>query len=64
MISCTIGKFDCGDNSNGSNRCIEYSWVCDGESDCTNNADEELCGMYYKSLPLTRLLSHTVSYVL
>ena len=61
MISCSIGKFDCRDNSTSQrSRCIEYSWVCDGETDCTNNADEELCGMYYKSLSLTKLPALTV----
>ena len=58
MITCTIGKFDCRDNS--TSHCIEYSWVCDGETDCSNNADEESCGMYYKSLPLTKLPALTV----
>ena len=42
-IACNIGKFDCGPSSSTRDRCIEYSWVCDGEEDCDNRADEAMC---------------------
>ena len=43
---CNSGQFYCGAGSTFF-RCIPNSWVCDGDRDCSNNADEANCGMYY-----------------
>ena len=48
-IECNIGKFDCGPSATGQ-RCISYTWVCDGEDDCSNGADEAMCSMYIITL--------------
>lgn len=34
-IPCEANKFRCNDN-----RCIPYSWVCDGDRDCSSGEDE------------------------
>ena len=42
MTICSPNKdeFQCK-----SNECIKWSYVCDGTSHCSNNADED-CGKY------------------
>ena len=52
-ISCTAGQFACGGhNASSSNTssssvsvCVSESWLCDGDADCPDGADEaeELC---------------------
>ena len=46
VTQCVIGQFDCGASSH-TQRCVQYSWVCDAEEDCDNGADEAMCGMYH-----------------
>lgn len=41
---CFVNEFRC---PNG--RCIPYSWLCDGESDCTDGSDEASCESLPKS---------------
>ena len=43
---CSSGQFNCGPPPTYP-QCIRDSWVCDGDRDCTNGADEAMCGMYY-----------------
>ena len=44
---CHTGQFDCGLDLNSTNsQCINNSFVCDGNEDCVNGADETMCGMY------------------
>ena len=41
--NCYDDEFDCG----APGDCVDLSWVCDGEADCSeNDADEdpEMCG--------------------
>ena len=35
--SCTEDQFQC----NKTGRCIDQKWVCDGEPDCEDGADEK-----------------------
>lgn len=35
---CNSGEFDCG---NG--KCVPLNWICDGDNDCGNDADEKGC---------------------
>ncbi len=37
---CIEGQFDCGDG-----QCIYDDFVCDGEPNCINGADETVCGV-------------------
>ncbi|XP_072048711.1 LOW QUALITY PROTEIN: sortilin-related receptor-like [Amphiura filiformis] len=41
---CSTFKYPCGPGA--SQACIWRWWVCDGEDDCGNGADEENCGDY------------------
>lgn len=38
-IGCKEDQFDCGND-----KCISQSWICDGDNDCGNGADEKDCG--------------------
>ncbi|XP_061190884.1 uncharacterized protein LOC133199001 [Saccostrea echinata] len=41
---CVINEFQCA-----SSRCVPYSWVCDGVTDCPQNEDEtKLCSTSHK----------------
>ena len=42
--TCKGNEFTC---PNGF--CINQNWVCDGEGDCVDNADEDGCGKEGKS---------------
>ena len=44
VLQCSSEEFDCAPNSTNS-QCISNSWVCDGDQDCQNGADEAMCGM-------------------
>ena len=43
-LPCPQGNFECG--TPASRRCIQTIHVCDGQSDCPNEKDEDivLCG--------------------
>ena len=43
VSQCYTGQFDCSFNSTNF-QCINKSLVCDGNEDCMNGADEDLCG--------------------
>ena len=46
---CPIGDFDCrGTNASSQTtpQCVMFSWVCDGEADCDNGLDEQMCSMF------------------
>ena len=49
VSQCNSGQFDCAPNSTDS-QCISNSWICDGDRDCKNGADEAMCGMYTMTL--------------
>lgn len=36
--ACEFGQFQCPDH-----RCIDASYVCDGDQDCVDGADEHDC---------------------
>ena len=38
---CNPDQFKCA----GDGACIDKSWVCDQEFDCTDGSDEQSCGM-------------------
>lgn len=40
-----------------SGRCIHQVWLCDGEDDCEDNADEKGCGMYTVAKKISQRLS-------
>lgn len=46
---CSSGQFYCSSQFTFP-QCISNSWVCDGDSDCSNGADEATCGTYYNSI--------------
>ena len=48
-FTCGSGRFDCGPNILHF-RCISNSWICDGDRDCANGADEATCGMHSDSI--------------
>ena len=39
---CNPDQFKCA----GDGACIDKSWVCDREFDCTDGSDEQSCGQY------------------
>ena len=51
VTQCRNGQFDCSPAA-GYPQCISNLWVCDGDRDCRNGADEAICpnGMYYESM--------------
>ena len=51
---CNSGQFYCGADST-NRQCIFNSWVCDGDRDCSNGADEADCGMDCDSI-ISRIL--------
>lgn len=42
---CTPEEFTC---KSSEGECIPMSWVCDGNSDCSNGSDEATCSEYLK----------------
>lgn len=39
-LPCPLNEFACND---AVNNCVPQRWVCDGQSECSNNADEANC---------------------
>lgn len=49
---CEEGHFSCP-----SGNCISSVWLCDGQKDCEDGADEFQCGKRTKVNSLTRLIA-------
>jgi len=45
QATCNSGEFKC---ANGK-KCIDSSWICDGDNDCGDNSDERGCGVVCNS---------------
>jgi len=41
LAGCSSDEFRCSNRG----RCIPADWVCDGDNDCGDNADEQNCGV-------------------
>ena len=70
-VECSESEFDCGRSVETSKRCIEQTFVCDGQPDCPDKRDERDCSEWIISLsqlssplqvsPLSSSLSHYIS---
>ncbi|MGH0154690.1 UNVERIFIED_CONTAM: hypothetical protein FKN15_067352 [Acipenser sinensis] len=49
---CEHGQFQCKNE-----RCIPTIWRCDDDDDCSDNSDEENCGLLLKRLQTAERLS-------
>jgi len=45
--ACSDNQFQCKDS--GNSYCIPITWICDGESDCEDNSDEQDCSAHCTS---------------
>lgn len=52
---CTPEEFTC---KSSDGECIPMSWVCDGNSDCSNGSDEATCSEYLKITEGKKQLFH------
>lgn len=43
--TCHPGQFQCPDH-----RCIDPNYVCDGDRDCVDGADEQGCSEYFNQI--------------
>lgn len=50
LSTCYPGQFKCPDH-----RCIDPNFVCDGDRDCVDGADEQGCSEYLTYIVFTKL---------
>jgi len=41
--ACRSGQFACGEDGSPRRACVSTDWICDGDNDCGNMADEQDC---------------------
>ena len=61
---CPPGQFRCNYGQISDTRlakyprergCIPERWICDGDKDCEDGSDEEICGNIYSSIQYSKI---------